>query len=343
MLWTLVSDIFNNRRSAMKKCLVLLSIASMLMALFAGTALAADKPKDFPTRPITFVVPFPPGGSSGLMGNKIAEIAPDYLGQPLNLVFRAGVGGLVATAEFVHAKKDGYNVLLTANALFTVQPFMRDVKYSLKDYRILCGLNQEPQCIVVKYDAPYNTMEEMVAYFKKAGRPLKFGSSGTGGMNYNNQVLLYKRAGIEAQSVPFSGGSEALVNVLGGHIDASTGALPEVHNFLREKQMKAMGILAFERDTSDLFKDIPTFKEQGYGDPLMIYKFLCVPAGTPEDRAAFLEDAFRKILTDKRWVDFCKQNYNIMYDASGKEVTDRITPEVEPTGKVLRELGVAKR
>ncbi|SBW00630.1 conserved exported hypothetical protein [uncultured delta proteobacterium] len=327
----------------MRKGLVLLAVVYMVAGMFAGAASAAEKPKDFPTRPITFIVPFNPGGSSGLMANKIGEYAEEYLGQPLNIVYRPGVGGLTATAEFAHAKKDGYTVLLAPNAVFTVQPFMRDVKYSINDYRILCGVHKDPQLIVVRYDAPYNTIKEMAEYFKKAGRPLKFGSSGTGGMNYNNQVLLYKRAGIEAQSVPFSGGAEPLINVLGGHIDIATGGTPEVFNYIREKQMKPLGLLAEERDTSDLYKDVPTFKELGYGDPLMIYKFLCVPAGTPEDRAAFLEDAFIKILRDKRWIEFSEKNYNVMFDATGKDITARIVPEIEETHKILKELGVAKK
>ncbi|SBW00625.1 exported hypothetical protein [uncultured delta proteobacterium] len=227
----------------MKRVVMTLAVLSLFTALFAGSAFAAAKPKDFPTRPITFVVPFPPGGSSGLMGNKIAEIAPDYLGQPLNLVFRAGVGGLTATAEFMHAKKDGYSVLLTANALFTVQPFMRDVKYSLNDYRILCGLNQEPQCVVVKYDAPYNRDSGHSRFRRDLAGRLPSGAAGQGQPcpGYGAESLLHRRPYQHADA-PFgcSPTGQFRARVLPGRVLRSGAVRPD-HDLQHQQRQPGQG------------------------------------------------------------------------------------------------------
>jgi tripartite-type tricarboxylate transporter receptor subunit TctC len=325
----------------MKKFLNIAVLLIISTAVFAGGGQAATR--SYPTRPINFVVPFSPGGSSDIKARMIAELAPDHLGQPMSIVYREGVGGLVGTAEFVNARNDGYSILLTANSIFTTQPFLRDVNFSIDDFIIVTGLNDEPQALVVHPNAPFNTFQEFVAHFRNANAPLSYGHSGTGGIGYLLQTILYLQAGLAAQSVPFAGGAVALTNLMGGHIDASTGALIEIHNLIRERQVKALGIFTSTRDPHPLFRDIPSFREMGYDLQLMIYKFLCVPRGTPTDIVNYLGEGFTKIFADRRWLDFSEANHISPNGMTGAQILARLLPEIPATQQILIDAGVVTR
>ena len=218
-------------------------IAAVLLALTVmsvgaeGSKKAAQNELKFPTKPL----------GSCCRGRRAAaptscsgpwRALPKYFGQPMIIVNRDGAGGTIGAAEFVKADPDGYNIAMLAIGLFTTQPFMRDVQYTLDDFEGIIGLSYEPIIMVVHKDSPYNSIEDLVADAKKSGKSFKYGSSGTGSLPHLSQAAFFGMAGIKADVVAFAGGGPTVTALLGKHVDVAAAHPTEILPFVQDGQLK---------------------------------------------------------------------------------------------------------
>ena len=338
----------------MKKLLNLMIVCAMAISL-AACGQTAKPPAESsgggnsggtwkPTGDVTLSCPYSAGGAPDLCLRCLAEILSDQLGVNVNVVNREGGGGVVGTTQFMAEKPDGYSLAMISNSQFSTQPFLRDVEYTIDDFIPFIGLNLEPNLLVVPASAPYDTLEEFISYYKEnSDQTITFGHSGNGGIGHLTQTFFLRDAGLDNnESIPYSGNSEAITALLGGHITMSTVNYVEATSLLAEKSIKALALIASERSAIETFKDIPTLKECGVDVDLTIFKFLALPAGTPDVAVDFWFDAITKAYQDQRWTEFSK-NYNL--DSCGDwdeaALLDKLLPEIESTHALLKETGLA--
>lgn len=334
----------------MKRILAIMLATVMLLATVgcgAGTSSASSAPAtsgagasspsapanlDFPKSPITIVVPWAAGGTSDGQIRAIADLAPKYFGVPVTVVNRDGAGGTIATTEFMTKKADGYTICLEAVGVFTTQPFMREVKYSIDDFRPVIGTTNEPIVMVASKQSGIKSAEDM----KTLGRPVNFGFSGAGSLPELSQKQFFQASGIASNAVPFDGGAPTITALLGGHIDVGAAHPGEVSQYLETGDLVPIGIFSPERDSREKYKDIPTFKEQGYDIDMSVWKFLIIPKDTPDDVASYLTETLGSLMKDEKFIEYCDSNSLVITNYSPEEILAKITEEAAVNKALLK-------
>lgn len=314
------------------KLTIALSIAALILAgcsggnTAAGSGNAAESgSSSYPDKSISFVVPWSAGGSSDATVRAMADLVNAHYGVPTSVVNRDGAGGTIATTEFMSAKADGYNICWEAIGVFTTQPYMREVKYSIDDFKVVIGLTSEPIVMVANKDSGITSVAELMA----AGRSVNYGFSGTGSLMELAQKKFVADAGIDADGVPFEGSSQVITALLGGHIDVGAAHPGELKQYFETGDLIPIGIFSQERDTRESFKDIPTFKEQGYDIDMSVWKFFIVPKDTPDEIVTELYETMAELAQHEKFVEFCNNSDLMIEVLSPSEATAKIKAEAE--------------
>ncbi|MBA7587544.1 hypothetical protein ES708_29574 [subsurface metagenome] len=294
-----------------------------------------DSNVKYPIKPIKIIGPWAAGGSSDTLLRIFASIAEDYFGQPLVVVNRTGAGGTIATTEVKGAKPDGYTIMLNAVGVFTTQPKMRDVSYSLDDFETVIGLSYEPIVLTVHSNSNYKSLDDL----KNAKKNIKYGSSGTGSLPHLSQAAFFGKAGIESTHIPYKGGAPAITALLGRHIDIIAAHPGELLPYVRSGDLLMLNIFSPERYY--LIPDVPTFKEQGYDLDFSVWKFILTPKGVDPEIVKILHDKFYAMMQDSRFIEFAKKIDIKMNPISGKEVREKLTKQIKTTGETIDVLGLA--
>ncbi|MEW6671976.1 MAG: tripartite tricarboxylate transporter substrate binding protein [Thermodesulfobacteriota bacterium] len=251
----------------------------------------------YPEKPIMLVCPFNPGGGADLTARAFASTAPKYLGQSVVVVNKAGASGSVAHNAFKNEKPDGYTLIITGNSPSTVFPYIEKVNYDpVNDFEFLGRLTNLHNVIVVKKDAPWNTIQEFFAYAKANPGKLKVGTSGANSLDDLFVRMMNQELGIELVGVGFEASSEGNMAVLGGHIQANNCAVLTPLPLIKSGSMKALVITSDSRDPS--LPDTPTLIELGINLSLNNSIGIAAPKGTPKEIRDFLEDAIKKTFED---------------------------------------------
>jgi len=253
-------------------------------ALIAWTILASHTAvaASYPSRPITLVIPFAPGGSSSTAARSIADKMTETLGQQIVIDNRPGAGGTVATRAAAKATPDGYTILLVTSAtLGTAPSLFDDLGYDPRAAFAPIGLiAATPNVIAVHPSFPARSLQELITLGKQAITPIPYGSPGTGTLNHLTMELLAHRTGMKLIHVPYKGASPALNDLLGGHISLLISAVPNAHGHIAAGAMRALAITGAKR--SPLLPQVPTLAEAGLvGYEIPLRWGLAAPAGTP--------------------------------------------------------------
>jgi tripartite-type tricarboxylate transporter receptor subunit TctC len=273
-----------------------------LIAVLLFVLSASAGAQDYPTKPITMIVPFPPGGVADIVGRPLAAAMEKTLKQPVVVVNRSGAGGAVGMTAAAKSAPDGYTVLTTLSSIsiFPVSDPLngKPAPYELKDFAPIALLTADPTILVVRADGPYKTIKEFIAYAKANPGKINYSSSGVYGTLHVAMAMFANAAGIDLFHVPYQGGGPALQALLGGQVQAlASGPSPAA------AQMKAGKVLALagwgDKRVSVL-PEVPTFKELGFKDvEFYIWSGLVVPAGTPQAAQRKLREAVRAAVKDE--------------------------------------------
>jgi len=231
--------------------------AAALLQAAAGVPLVRAA-AGWPAKPITLLVPFPPGNATDAMIRAIAPALGKALGQSIVVDTRSGAAGTLATALMAQSKQaDGYQMAIAPATIFKVPHMQKVPWHPLRDLTYIVGFSSYTFGLVVPGDAPYKTLEEFAAAARQAAQPLSVGMSGAGSSGHAATVLLAKHLGIELQSVPFTGGAQVLQALIGGHIQAMIdgGWMQPV----RQNNGRALVTFSAKR----LLPDVPTAREKG--------------------------------------------------------------------------------
>jgi tripartite-type tricarboxylate transporter receptor subunit TctC len=268
-----------------------------LAAAAALPLLPAARADTFPDKPITLVVPFPPGGPTDAMARTLAAEMKDRLGQPMIVENRAGAGGNIG-AEFVaRAAPDGQTLLFgTSGPLAINSSLYRKVNYDpVKSFAPVIQVGDLPNILVVNPSVPAKNVKELLAYAKANPGKLSYASSGNGASSHLAGVMFNAMAGVDFQHVPYKGTGPALNDLLGGQVSMSFTDVLTALPYVKAGKLRALGVTTAAR--SQALPDVPTVAEQGVpGFDVSVFFGIVAPAGTPPDRIAKLNKAFVEVL-----------------------------------------------
>jgi len=273
-------------------------ILKPLLLTLAAIAVAAPAYAAYPERPVTIIVPFPPGGATDNTARIMSTKLNEYLGAPVVIDNRAGANGGIGAGMLARARPDGYTILVGSIGVFSINPGLyKELQYHpQRDFDLLTVAVRTPNVLVTRPNFPAKTVSELVDYLKKNPDKVSFASSGIGSSDHLTAALFWQKTGTIGVHVPYRGGGPAVQDLMGGHADVSFQNLGTVANHVRADKMKMLGVTAEKREPG---WDYPTMGEAGVRD-LVVYSWQAVaaPKGLPADVKAKLERALISTLKD---------------------------------------------
>lgn len=258
----------------------------------AGSALA-----EFPDKPITFVTPYPPGGSHSLHAGIITTVAEPYFGQPMISVIRAGGGGVVGAAGVLTAPADGYTLLFGDPTINSLRPQVEDLPFKAEDFRGVARINYSPAIFVARADAPFKDLKSMVAYAKENPGKLVYSNDNKNGFTYTVFEMLKFKTKTDMKGIVYGGGGPAIAKVLGGETMAYAGDPSVVGEHIKSGAL--VGICTTDSQPWPSLPDVPTCGSLGTEIIFSFWRGVLVPKDTPEPVVAKLSEGFEKLVKDE--------------------------------------------
>ena len=282
-------------------------------ALWATAAAA----QDYPNKPIQLLVAFAAGGNTDLMARALAPELSKALGQPVVVVNKGGAGGVVGTTELSRARPDGYTIGLSANSAITLQPHLQKADYTLDSFRYVCLTYDNSFVLMAGPQAPFKTFAEFVAYAKQKPNNVVYASSGgPGSMPHLLLLEIFRNIGAEGVHLPFPGAGPMAQALLGGtaSITIESPAVAVANNF------PILGVFSSQRVPS--MPNVPTMLEQGHDLKAFSAGGIIVPAATPDNVVAKLEDACGKAVKADTFLATMKNLSAAVRHLPGKDMRD---------------------
>ena len=279
---------------------LLFSLLFMLALAAASLALAQEP---YPSKPVTMIVPFPPGGVADIVGRPLADAMGRALGGPVVIENKSGAGGGIGMGYVARAKPDGYTVLLALSSI-SILPEVDKVTgrapmYQFRDFVPIARFTADPTVLAVRADSPWKTLAEFVADARKRPGAITYGSSGNYGTMHVPMEMFDAAAGIKMLHVPFTGAGPAVVALLGGTVDSVSSGPSTVVQHVKAGKLRVLATWGDKRLAS--MPDVPTLTEAGFPVVFTQWTALFVPAGTPEPVIAKLRDAARAAVADPKF------------------------------------------
>ncbi len=269
-------------------------------ALLGALTLVGIRPaaaQDFPNRPITLIVPFPPGGSTSIVGRIVADKLADVLGQQIVVDNRGGAGGSIGTRAVAKSAPDGYTIVLGYTGTLAIGPSLySNVGYDpRKDFAAIGRIGTAPNTLVVHPSFAVHSVAELVAYAKANPGKVNYGSAGVGTVSHVCGEYFANAANIKLVHVPYKGTGPALIDLLGGHIPMAFAPFPATHENAKTGKLRMLAVTSATRST--LAPDVPTVAEAGLtGFEAVLRYGLAAPAGTPRPIIERLNKALNAVL-----------------------------------------------
>jgi len=275
-------------------------IKRLVAAALLAAAPAVFGQDAYPSKPVTMIVPFPPGGVADIVGRPLAATMEKALKQPVVVVNRTGAGGAIGMAAVAKSAPDGYTILmgLSSISIFPVSDRIngKTPAYELADFAPIALITADPTVLVVSADSPYKTVKDFVDAAKTNPGKINYSSSGVYGTLHVAMEIFAGAAGIKLFHIPYQGGGPAVTALLGGQVQALASGPAAAVGQIKAGKMRALASWGDKR--LKLLPDLPTFKELGYDAEFYIWSGVFAPAGTPAPVLAKLREAVRIAAND---------------------------------------------
>jgi tripartite-type tricarboxylate transporter receptor subunit TctC len=275
--------------------------AAALWALAAGPAAA----QEFPTKPVTLIIPVGAGGSHDLTARAMAGVIPQYLGQPMIVELRPGGGGAIGSNQVANASPDGYTLLFGGPGWSSALPAIEGRSVGPDRLVAVARVNYSPVIFMARPDAPFKTLKEMVAWAKENPGKLVHGNTGPWGAGDLPMKEMMRKYGFQARIVPYDGGGPALLAILGGHVQTTIALTAQSLPHLKAGKLRALAVMDSKRHPE--LPDVPTSVEEGIDVTYRIWRGILAPKATPRPVIDKLADAVKRTTEDKSFLALIKQ------------------------------------
>lgn len=316
----------------------LIGIMACLSLVFLSLSPAlAD---DYPSRPVTIIVPFGPGGGVDTNTRALAPFLEKTLGQNIIVENRGGGGGISGHTLGAMAKPDGYTLTMVSTGICTGPWIIKNVKFNPESYAYIGQVSFVPNFLAVNVKSPWKTLKELVEYAK--ANPGKLSTPHMDGWTSSSvaDAVFTHLAGIKTKVVGgFKSGAANLASVLGGHTDYTFNNTNEVLPQYKAGTIRVLAVAAPKR--SAFLPDVPTFRELGYDDTSGVFRALAAPKGTPKAVLAKLDKALKEAMQNPKLpAAFKKVGLTADY-LSPKETEEFVMSTYEQLGQLFKQLGIA--
>ena len=256
--------------------------------------------QEFPTRAMTLIIPFPPGGVAEITGRPTAMAMEKILKQPMALVNRPGAGGAVGNAAVANAKPDGYTLLMALSSISVIPAadalFNRKAAYAIDQFAPIALISADPTILVSHPSLPVKNLKELVALARARQGEMSYSSSGIYGALHMPMEMFLHHYKLKMRHVPTNGGGPALTTLLGGHVELTAGGPAAITVHVKSGKLRPH--VSWGAKRHEAYLDVPTFKEQGADIEYYIWTGLMAPRATPEPVLKVLRDTVRKSVED---------------------------------------------
>jgi len=275
---------------------------TLLAALLLSSAFSAVAQSSWPTRSITMIVPFPPGGLADLVARPVAEAMSRELGQPVVIENKAGAGGGIGMSLAAKSKPDGYTMVMALSSL-TVLPeadmvLGREPMFGLNDLRPVARYTADPTVLAVRAESPWKSVQEFVDDARKRPGAINYGSSGNYGTMHVPMEILAQVSGSKLTHIPFTGAGPAVVALLGGQIDAVSTGPATVLQHVKAGKLRVLGHWGNGKLAS--MPEVTSLKDAGFNAEYAQWSGLFIPSATPEPVAQRIRAAARAAAQDAK-------------------------------------------
>lgn len=316
--------------------------SAALTTLGSALTLPAWAQDNYPSKPVRYIVPFPAGGPTDIMGRTAAKLMGDQLGQPFVVENKAGAGGNIGTDTVAKARPDGHTIGITAISSMAISPHLHsNVPFKVEtDFAPISLVGTTPCAIMVHPDAPFQDLAGLIAYAKANPGKLDYATSGIGTSNHLAAELLQSVAGIELSHVPYKGSSQIVPDLISGTLMMSMeSSLVTTLQYVKTGKLRAIAVTSAQR--SPALPDVPTVAESGFnGFEVETWFGMIAPAGTPEAIVNQLQAAWAKgAATDEAQQAFDNISANLRVQ-SPQEFADFILAENKRWGDLIARLDI---
>jgi len=276
-------------------------VAALIIATSALLPGLTYAQTNWPTKPITMIVPFTPGGSSDITARSVSQGLLERLGQTVVIENRSGANSAIGAQALARSAPDGYTMMVGSIGTFAINEalYRKAPSYNpSRDFTFLTQAVRNPNLLIVPPDFPANSVAELIAYAKAHPGELSYASSGTGSSDHLSANLFRLQTGTTGVDVPYKGGSAAVVDLMGGQVNASFQNLGAVQTYALTGKLKALAVTGAERVPE--LPDVPTLKELGIDMVVYSWQGFAVPKDTPTPIVKKLSDALRETLTEPK-------------------------------------------
>ena len=274
------------------------AVSALFIGMVLSSPVAALASSTYPSKPITMVIPFPPGGPTDIVGRIVAQKLALELGQTVVIENKPGASSVIGAGQVARSAADGYTLLLNYSG-HVINPYLKsDLPFDpVKDFVPIVGLAATPQILVVSPDLKVSSVAELIAYAKDTKKKLSFASSSIGAPGHLAGELFNHMTGLHILHVPYKGSAPALTDLIGGQVDMMFDSAPSSINFVRSGKLKALGVTSGTR--SEVAPELPTLDESSLkGFAITTWYGVWAPANTPANVVAKLNGALNKVLAD---------------------------------------------
>lgn len=308
-----------------------------LVALVPAGGAAAEP---FPTRPITFIIGFPPGGATDLTFRPLLEATSKVLGQPVVPVNKPGASGTLGPSSLKAMKPDGYTLAMGVMTLLTL-PHMQDVAFDpMKDFTHIIRTHRSEFGILVRADAPWRTLKDLVEHARQHPNEIKYSTSTPGNVHQFAMEEIARKEGVRWNMVPYPGGPQAIAALLGGHVHAASQDFPSSMPHVLAGKLRLLAVFGTERVKR--FPEVPTLPELGYSSwtaPLGVLG----PAGMDPAVVKVLHDAVRKAMADATYLKTLEMLETFTAYLNGEDYQRFMRESYARFGEAIRGAGLEKK
>jgi tripartite-type tricarboxylate transporter receptor subunit TctC len=323
-----------------RRLLIALATACACSAALAqAPAVPAVTAGGYPSRPITLVVPFAPGGSNDMIARAIGQELSKSLGQPVVIDNKAGAGGSIGAQFVARAPADGYTLMLVSSTLTVNSAVTPKLPYdAVKSFTPVVQVAKSPLMFVAKPTLAARTPSELIALAKANPGKITFGSSGTGGVNHLGTELFAHVAGVKMVHVPYKGGTPAMNDILAGHVDIYMGTMPKVIAQVKAGKVRGIGVTSPQRVKSA--PDVPAIAEALPDFSIELWWGVFGPAGLPRDVLALLNKQINDAIGSAAMRQFMEAEGASPAGGTPEQFAGAVAAEVQRWTQVVKQANI---